>query len=79
MAYGRCRVTHKTLEVAYIRRTSKRIEGVFPLSQHFEKIQVNMCWLSGNGTGRQQKNLIAGRLQSVLKIYQENILWHDLI
>ena len=22
--------------------------GVFPLSQHFEKIQVNLCWLSGN-------------------------------
>ena len=40
--------------------------GVFPLSQHFEKIQVNLCWLSGNGhregTGREQKNLITGRL-----------------
>ena len=25
-----------------------QMKGVFPLSQHFEKIQVNLCWLSGN-------------------------------
>ena len=23
--------------------------GVFPLSQHFEKIQGNLCWLGGKG------------------------------